>query len=345
MKSAALFLSSLGLGFTLLALPGCPPVANSDAQQIARGTALDKAIVLLQVEARSTEPDLRANCLEALQPLSDERSLDVIGQGLHDSDWTVRFAAVMVAGHRKAQGFKPVLQQMAVTDTNNNVQIAAIYALARLGDTHNMGRLAETLGSTDVAQRANTALALGLLGDKSAIPLLLAHAKDPEPRAKFEITAALARLGEPSAVTALVAFSVSKYVDDRIFAMATWPDVHSPDAADVLLSGLQDPMPGLTNPSPQIELMTDSIRLTAARSLGKMGNRAGLDGAMLYRRHPQPAIRSLAAMALGEILQPSESKVLVDMMKDPDEHVRVAAAAAIVNLFTRDRPSASRPAR
>jgi HEAT repeat protein len=94
---------------------------------------MDRAVVLLQLEARSKQPDIRANCVEALQPLSDDRSLDVIEQGLHDSDWVVRFASCMACGHRKVKTLLPVLQTMAVTDPNENVQVAAIYASARVG--------------------------------------------------------------------------------------------------------------------------------------------------------------------------------------------------------------------
>jgi HEAT repeat protein len=348
MKRSALILLSLPLGAALLAIPGCPPASPATQQSIeeaAHGPAMDRAVVLLQLEARSKEPDIRANCVEALQPLTDDRSLDVIEQGLHDPDWVVRFASCMACGHRKVKTLGPVLQSMAVTDPNENVQVAAIYASARVGNTTSMGRLAETLSGPDVSVRANTALVLGLLGDKSAIPLLQSRAKETEPRAKFEITAALARLGDPSGITALVAFSVSKYVEDRIFAMSTWPEIDNPDAADVLLSGLQDPMPGIKNPSHEVRLMSARIQLTAARGLGKLGNRAGRKVAVEGISDANPEIRSLAALALGNILDPSEDGALVHMLSDPDERVRVAAAGAIIELHTRPRgdvPAAQR---
>jgi HEAT repeat protein len=344
MKRLALVLASVPLGATLLALPGCPP-ANPAAQQsneeALHGPAMDRAVVLLQLEARSKQPDIRANCVEALQPLSDDRSLDVIEQGLHDSDWVVRFASCMACGHRKVKTLLPVLQTMAVTDPNENVQVAAIYASARVGDTSSVGRLAETLASPDISVRANTALVLGLLGDKSAIPLLQSRANESEPRAKFEITAALARLGDPSGTTALVAFSVSKYVEDRIFAMATWPEIDNPDAADVLLGGLQDPMPGIKYPSRDIRLMSARIQLTAARGLAKLGNRIGRKQALSATEDSAPEIRALAALALGDILDTNEDGILVHMLTDPDERVRVSVAAAIINLHTRPETDAS----
>jgi len=339
MKTFGRRLAAVVVGGCLVLLAGCAaPAGTVESGHVVRGTPLDRAIVLLQIEARSKQADIRANCIESLQPLADERALDVIGQGLHDGEWGVRFVSAMAAGHGAVLSLKPVLQQMAVTDANPNVQVAAIYALGRLGDNTHMSRLAETLADPDPGVRANTALVLGMLGNKSAIPLLKAHIREAELHPRFEITAALARLGDPAGMTALVAFSVSKYAEDRIFAMATWPDINSPDGADVLLSGLQDPMPGLQNPTPETELMSARIRLTAARSLGKLGNPIGRKGTAALTENPRAEIRSLAVLTLGDILGPNEDGVLLGHMDDPDQHVRVAAAAAIVSLHTRKAP-------
>ncbi len=68
------------------------------------------------------------------------------------------------------------------------------------------------------------------------------------------------------------------------------------------------------------------------------------DTALEYLTNANPELRALAALALGEILVPGAEGRLDATLQDPDPRVRLAAAAAIVNITVRaERPAQTRP--
>ena len=336
-----LLLLGLGAGF-LFAAAGC--VAATDTGEgppsvaVARSASLERSIVLLQMQAQAQDPSTRANCIEAFQSLQDPRVASVIEQGLHDTQPVVRFAAAMVSGKRQELKFKPVLEKMAASDDSDSVRVAATYALRRLGDATNMNFLAQTLVSPDASTRANTAFVLGLLGDPTAVPLLLSRRSETDSRVKFEISAALARLGDPAARRVITSLALSKYAEDQWNALVVCGDLPAEVAGNPLLIGLKEPL------AIQDGTREQSVRrqLLAARSLGKQGSTQGGKMCVTYLKDPAPSLRGLAALALGEMLYPSEERVLEPLLKDPDEGVQRAAAAAIVQVWARNEAKVGR---
>ncbi len=317
--------------------------AKEKSQNIAR-EARDRAITLLQVQSRSPDAAVRANCIEALQPSNDPRAEDVIDAGLHDPEWIVRFSAAMATAKRKSLPLKPTLEKLASSDPNDSVRVASIYSLRNLGDTANMSELASTLSAPDPATRANTAFVLGLMGDPSAIPLLKSHIREPDNRVRFEITAALARLGDFHAERAIVALAISRYPDDQCNALAVCGDLPRDIAANPLVNiGLaprivdedknQDP----AQRAAETEDKDSATRrqLIAARSLGKLHSAQGANVATDNLTNTNPALRALAAFALGEMLAPQQCYWLTDLLVDKDESVQRAGAAAIIEIWAR----------
>ena len=179
---------------------GCAPaperVAAGGGGGGAVATPLERSIVLLQEEARSKDPATHANAIEALQPCPDARADEAIEQGLHDPEWVVRFASAMAAGKRKNARLLPVVRMMAASDVNESVRVGALYAMHRMGENRYANVLGAMLRSRDPATRANTAFVIGLIGDKGMIPVLRSQGNEEDSRVKFEITAAMARLGD-----------------------------------------------------------------------------------------------------------------------------------------------------
>lgn len=322
----------------LAVLAGCSSAASGSERIQGHSEYLEKAVAYLQTQAGSDDAVTRAHAIEALQPLKDPRVTTVVEQGLRDKAWVVRFAAAMAAGKRQDTALKPTLQMLVGQEPDGSARVAMIFALQRMGDSTNMSQLARFITSPDTDTRANTAMVLGLLGDKSARGLLETQAKDKEIRVKFEVTAALARLGDLNAQDAILAMSVNKYVEERFIAIATCPDLHRPEAANVLLAGLKDVDP--------------RGNMIAARALCRLGDMTGDINnprtrddnyragklALQYAYHrPEADVRALAVLALGEILLPDEEKsVAAFLYKDgEDPHVQLAAAAAVVNVWAR----------
>jgi len=320
------------LGVTTLAACQGKPQAPREAMQTP---AYVKAVALLKTQSRSPDPIVRANCIEALQMSRDPRALDVIEQGLHDEQWVVRFAAAMASGKRQAHAVLPTLETMATSDPDSSVRVAAIYALKRMGRTSHMNDLPRYLSSRDPAVRANTAYVLGMLGDPSAIPLLESARNDPDIRVRTELTSALARLGDTEAQQIVAGWAVNKFAEDEYSAMVVCGDLPPNIAESPLILGLE-PAPGKLPPDAEgVQELITRRQLIAARSLAKLRNGSGAKVAIDNLKNPDPSLRALALLALGEMLTPAQVPGIETYLDDPNEGVRRAAAAAIVEVFVR----------
>jgi len=297
----------------------------------------DRALALLQTQAHSPDPVVRANCIEAVQASRDPRAMEIIEQGLHDDQWVVRFSAAMTAGKRKATAVRPVLNTLVTADPNGSVRVACIYALRMLGDTTHMNDLAKALVDPDPSTRANTALVLGMMGDDSAIPLLKGQQNEPDIRVKFELTSALARLGDTASQQVIVAWAVDKYAEDQWNAMTVCADLPREVGLSPLLLGLED-VPAKLPPDVDRNLVQDLTtrrQLVAARSLAKLHIGSGAKLALDNLKSPVPNFRALAALALGEMLDSRQAPGLEPLLSDPDDSVKRAAAAAVISIYAR----------
>jgi HEAT repeat protein len=326
----------VGLGMVLAAAGslGACGKPQKDEEPLSSPT-FERAMVVLQTQAHSPDPTVRANCIEALQVSHDPRGLEIIEQGLHDKEWVVRFAAAMAAGQRKAQSMRPVLNTLVTMDPNANVRVGCVYALRRMGDVSHWGDLGMTMESPDPGVRANTALVVGMYGDERDGVLLQRYRNDPDVRVRFEITAALARLGDKEAQKVIVSESVNKFAEDQYNAMEVCGYLPLEVAIDPLLLGLQGPAT-TTAPAAGVPMeLTIRRQLIAARSLARLRNGSGAQIALEQLKNPDPGLRALACLALGEMLTGWQAPGLEPLLSDPNDGVQRAAAAAVVKIYAR----------
>lgn len=302
-------------------------------------SVLEKAVGELQAQFKSGDAVTRANCVEGLQPLWDPRGTTVIAQALGDEEWVVRFAGAMAAGKRKLEELKPALERMVREDANEGVQVAAVYALRKMGEPGHEEVVRAALANRDPSVRASAAMVIGLRGNSSAMGLLQGRATEQDDRVRMETTVALARLGDAKAQEVITALAISKYHEDQMLAMEVCGDLTDGVSLRALAVGLQDP------PKEILEKMTADERgllvrkqLVAARSLARRGSMVGAEVARAHLWDGDGEVRSLAALALGEILSPRGAlQRLGPLLDDKDAAVRRAAAAAVVKAYARDR--------
>ncbi len=301
------------LGCAVLALAGCSAPQNPNGVV----SIIPAQAILLHAMA-SSSPTIRSAAVESAGQLDPTEAAVIVRQGLTDPSSAVKFTACIVAGKHRLQVLKPLLRQM-VAHASQRVLPGVIYALARMGDTRHVSELAVLLENSDPVARANTAMVLGRLGDRSAIGLLRTDEREPIHAVRLAVTSALARLGYPRAVSSLIALSYSRYAEDHLAALNTCRSLATPVAVNVLLAGLSDPLP--------------AGRLIAARGLGQRGSRVGEKLARHYSRSADPNLRVLAALALGWIPDGANADRLENMLQDPSQKVRIAAAAGLLHLY------------
>ncbi len=328
-----------GAGVLAMVVAGCAgagATGTTGTGGAVKGDAvLDKAVGILQEQFRSGDAAARANCVEGMQSLFDPRSTAMIHDALEDPEWVVRFAGAMAAGRRKLEELKPTLSRLMTGDANGSVRAAAAYALGRMGDSGHDDVIRAALVDADPGVRANAALVLGIAGDRGVLDLLRQRAAaERDERVRLEITGALARLGDPEARRVIVAQAMSKYGEDEWMAMDVCGDLGGDGtAARALLLGLED---APKQAGPDVRPLTVTRQLVAARSLARLGSIEGANVAVIHLTDPDPQLRGLAALALGEILSPiGAQQRLGPLLTDGDAVVRRAAAAAVVKVYVR----------
>ncbi|MGB7156515.1 MAG: HEAT repeat domain-containing protein, partial [Tepidisphaeraceae bacterium] len=210
------------------------------------------------------------------------------------------------------------LRQLATEDRDPSVQIAAIFALHRLGDT-SLSRDLEKTARSDVARtRGDTAMVLGLLEEPTALNVLRPMRGDPDPAVRLQVAEAMWKLGDASAMKPLVAGTVSRYPDDQMIALMGLAEGGERQVIEHLRGTLTTDY--------------EAVNLVAARAMGLLGSDEGYGVALKGAKSNDPRLRLLAALAMGAIGRSDAQDELAILVRDTDPNVRLAAAAGILQL-------------
>ncbi len=335
------------------------PPPKTAAQLLAE--AQDKAIREVLDASRSDDAQLRTQALEAIEPLP-KRALPLTQIALEDKNPAVRFSALITVGKLRLHALSNNAVRLQ-DDRDPSVRAAAMFAAHACGHQINMNELPKLLGSDEATVRANAALVLGLMGDRSAVPMIREIAQRPMRRAspiretlvRLQFAEALTLLGEEQEIEVIRAAMFSPEYEVRVLAV-------------LMLGRLQDrsmtrAMIGFLEDTP-IEL-----KLAAAQSLAVMGVESGRPIALaaatydaaavaqqaeaFIRQHRDspfvPTYRQLmgdpaaqeriarmargqAAFALAELGGADATAALVRLLDDPDPSVRLAAAAGVLKV-------------
>lgn len=278
---------------------------------------------------------VRAQSIEALQEVDDTDVRPWIRQALNDRTPAVRFAACMALGDLRDAVAEAALRRLASSSTPSD-RIGSLYALHRLGDTTRSQALAEyLLNAPDPATRSNAAMVLGRLGEPGAIDLLAQAMRDPELSVRTNTLEALALLGSEEGRATLYAGAYSGIGVEETISITALASLRDPRYRKLFRHKL-------TNAG---HLET---KLAAARALGWLGDKSGLNTALdaldyepAEDRKNDPIanqrlrIRQMAALALGAIGDRSALGPLEKMMNESDDpRLQVAAAKAIRDILS-----------
>jgi len=277
----------------------------------------DRATQELESAYHSTDPFMRANAVEGMRMTLGADAHDDIVKALDDPTSIVCFAACMACGDLRLAEAEPKLQAIA-DGRDPHAEVAALYALHRLGNVQRSHRLEKLARSPDTGTRADVATVLGLLGDPSGMNILKVLKDDDDFAVRAAAWEAMWRLGNREGLTNLVSLTVSQHPDDQIIG----------------LLGIAAPKDRRVSGNLRGLLTSDyaEVALAAARGLGEIGMDDGYTVVMKNVSSPDARVRALAAFALGAIGRSDAQPRLVVLLRDNDPHVRLAAAVAVLRL-------------
>jgi HEAT repeat protein len=240
----------------------------------------------------------------------------------------VRFAAAMALGDMKYMAAKPAIQE-ALGDSDQNVRMAAIYSMMRLGAGQAyIKQVYEGLSSKDPTIRANAALVLGKLRNQSALTALYwaMSDKDSDQDTRTQIAYSIALIGDEKIYPTLWTLLINSFANYRIQGIDAMGALGDAQARNAVYTMLRDD--------------TLDVRLAAAEQLGVMHEFSGENIVLEYLKHPVSSSdpieverRSVrAARAVGSIGTAELAAFLPQLLQDKSPVVRLAAAKAVFQL-------------
>jgi len=320
--SAAVFAVACVLGLGGMASAAQAEKEDQPGEGVDMAAARDRATRLVVQAARSDDPFIRANAMEAAEH-AGRRAVPLLQVGIGDDSRAVRFAALCTLGKLGDRSMEAAARRK-LRDPDPSVRCAAIYALHEMGVQVDQTPLAQALLSSDPTKRNNAALLLGLIGEPSAVPMLAQTDRRPMPRAsavadalsRVQVAEAMVRLGDDEALDPIRAGMYSTFDEVRV------------------LSTLMIGRLGDRSMQPALQRLLEQnpveLRLAAAEALGRFGKAQALPAVLAALDFPSPPVRSQAALALGVFDQPQARAALVRLLDDKDPAVRLAAAAAVL---------------
>ncbi|MBU6412811.1 MAG: HEAT repeat domain-containing protein [Planctomycetes bacterium] len=317
------------------------PAKSASSAPIQASLLREEAISTLESLANDSNPEIRANVVEAAGGLSSAgnsgggRLRPIIERGLTDPSAAVQTVALMVVGRNKIKELAP-LARTSVSSDNMYVKSAAIFALSAAGVEVDQTPLANILLNGEKPQiRAHAAFILGEIRNPSALGLLRQAAREKlimasESQVKsyqLQIAEALVKLGDQSQIDTVRAALYSGPDDLEAVALAAQ-----------ILGTLGDT--GARNNLINLSVYKDragtplpaDVRLAVAAALAKLGEPDAAMIATEFVTHAEPAIRKQAAYVMGLGGKNALAVHLSTLLKDQDAGVRVAAADAILKF-------------
>ncbi|MCE9671017.1 HEAT repeat domain-containing protein [Myxococcus stipitatus] len=269
---------------------------------------------------RDSETRLAA-AVEALVASTGE--VDATVESLADDDNpAIVCDAAQVLGRRRSRRSVPLLARLTV-HADDNVAVAAIEALGRVGGGAAVDALLAALGSGNFFRIFPAIDVLGRCGDPAVVPALLGLLADPF--YALEAARALGRTGQDAAVPALV--GLLRRGNDALVRVAAVAlvDIHE---AQVQRFGAARAVQAALRAGPELAALgrrlahavssADSAERSAlARLLGWVGGQDAAAGLLKLLDGPDPSVARSAAGALAELGADADEQIL-QSLRDGD---------------------------
>ncbi len=231
------------------------------------------------------------------------KSSDELLSSLKSENRRVRANAIRAIGGLKDR--RAISDLLAIVQAPNEhweERGNALLALGLMGEQSAVPGSIHSLKNARPAVRVAAAAALGMLARPEALGPLLLAVQDPDPRVRRAVVGSLGQLKKERAVEAVVeALQHDKAPVVREVAAAALYDSRDPRAVHALIAALKDEYA--------------NVQINAAAALGASGNPEALPPLLTLLKNENEAVRAAAADALGTLGDPHACAGLVGMVR------------------------------
>lgn len=279
----------------------------------------DRAVAAV-IDALKTEtPRVRAAAASSLAQIDTETAMPHLLAALDDGDSWVRYFATRSIGHHRSAESLDAVARLALEDAAEQVRIAAVDSMGKIGGPRAVTVLASLVASSDLDLARAALGALGNINHADALPPLLEALRSAEPARRSAALGALGARGGDGAVEAMQ------------WAAAADSDPDVTQAAIDALSHLGTPeaIAALVN------LTADSARRErSVKALSQMGEQK-IELIAKGMTNAQSSVRRAIIEALGRMKHPLASQLLSNALEDEEASVRLAAVNSLAHIGSR----------
>ncbi len=212
------------------------------------------------------------------------------------------------------------------------VRAESAYALGKIGDATAVPALIKRMQDPDEDEqnvKMACAQALGMIRDPSAIPLLIEALKEVNKWSSVQVAELLVRFGKEAVPALLDALQNDESVNQRIWAAQILGSIGDNSAIPVLMQRLRDRDP--------------NVRIASLEALGEIKSPLAVHSIIHILLHdPVSNVRSQAAISLGRLSDEIALQPLLNALNDPEYWTRLRAVEALELLGTAHIPHLTR---
>lgn len=163
--------------------------------EVVGRSGTDDALITLQKYLDSSDVEMRHRAINTLRRLRNKKGARMVAPFLKDDNEETRRLAVEAVGQLGSDKVVPTLRELLAKDRVEAIRAAAARSLGELKDQKAISVLEEALHDGR-SVRCQAIIAMGLIGDKSVVPALLAQLRDQAPEIRYHACNALGEIGD-----------------------------------------------------------------------------------------------------------------------------------------------------
>ncbi len=288
----------------------------------------DRAIEIVRKGLADQSNLIKSHAIEVVATTGRGELIPIVTGLLKSDSVSVRFTAAIAIGDMKYSPGEFAVRRL-LNDADENVRIAAAYAMTKIGMKNFDSMIRNAVKSKDQTIRANSVMLLGKLANPEDLDLLYWALRNPDSSRKVRLQTieAIAMLGDERIYNKILSLSISKYADDKVMSIMAMGALGTEDTKNRLITMLDEEVP--------------EVRLCAARQLGRLRDPTGQVEVLEYFKEISPGLDSirrneanvLAAMAIGRIGTKELVKYLPKLLKSRSRKVQLSASQAVLLLM------------
>jgi HEAT repeat protein len=263
--------------------------------------------------------DVRIAAIDALSRLKPDGAVEALAQAAGSEQVNIKITAVVSLGRTRSPGaLEPLLS--CLDHFHPKVKSAAARSLGQVGDSRATEPL--TVMLADPVHRTPVRLAvveaLGLLGDTSAVPMLLLALGDGAQKVRVEAIQSLGRLKDPRSIPAL-----SLLLREENLAL--------PIARALMIMGHAEAIPALIR-AIRTPALSREVREACFTAIGSLGSKSTVSALTPFLAGEDLEVARWAASSLGRIGHRGAAVELLDAMGRDDPALLDMAAWALQQI-------------